>query len=488
MPESKRVPVFVSYHGSDSAIAMALKESLMSVSEGGFDVFVDKYAIEAGDRYEERIAEAIERAQWFLIVYAGFPKKNVDMMWSFFEAGQFRATLPKELLPQSSKRIVCLFDQAPPAILSSFQGIQVDDQRRSRTEKINMAMLSPRENKDLDDTAIFNLLVQMLDNHPSHPVRNTKELGVQRDIREQSFRIISTFLAAGANEVIKDEPLQPRLSYELNLKGSLSDVTVVRGYDKSLDRLFSISTDETSWGEIVGVCCSGGKPKPVWMSDLEAAAVKIGDRKTPDLPASKCVLKDEVYRVYTSRYEIYKSEKRVVYVSFLPAVGKTFDLRRDSATLLSSLILSVRFRERLIPMCEALGQSADPAATMVDFYRSLLAIEIEAQQFGLTLDTDSGRDAPLASVVRDPDNRKIVEAGIDQWLRFRREIDGMFIADRADRNPLADARRLAQILTAIEPTNTRFIKAITEELLAEVRREEIEKRKDSEEGSGESVQ
>ena len=101
-------------------IAKRFKDASESISDGQFEVFVDKYSIEPGELYEKRIAEKIARAEWFLIVCTGFPRKDADMMWSIFEAGRFCATLPTELVPHASKCLVCLFDREPPSILSHF--------------------------------------------------------------------------------------------------------------------------------------------------------------------------------------------------------------------------------------------------------------------------------------------------------------------------------------------------------------------------------
>ena len=464
------VPVFVSYHGSDVTIAKRLKDALESISDGQFEVFVDKYSIEPGELYEQRIAEEIARAEWFLIVCTGFPRKDADMMWSFFEAGRFCATLPSELVPHASKRLVCLFDREPPAILSHFQGIHVDGRQRSG-QPLDPKTPSPRGDDRFDDTALSELLKQMLDNVPRTPLRDTTLQNVKQDLRENACELIKLFLLTDAGALVRDQALQPRLSYELSLGGALTDDTVVHGFDGSLDTLFSIATDDTSWGEIVKVSRRNGGPNPVWTSDLEAASRIIADRKNPDVFATKCVLRGKIYRVFTARYEIYKSERRVVFIGFLPAVEKTFDLRRSSAILLSSLILSVRFREQLIPLAGPLLQAADPTSALASFHRGLLAVEIEAQQFGLSVDETSVDDAPLVSVVRDHGSRALIADGISQWMRHRRDIDAILSRTGSGHDAKADAAAIAAILQDIEPLNARFIETISEELLAQARSE-----------------
>ena len=295
-----KVPVFISYHGADYTLAKQIKTSLKRLSDD-FDVFLDRESNQLGGDYEEKIAKEIARAEWFLIVCTGLPRRDADMLESFYEAGQFRATLPQRLTgEEADKRIVTLFDTAPPAMLARFQGVRVDGHQLNRSS-INMDDPPANENTQFDNTAIFRLLKDMLDNKGGTPLRDTNSDDINGLIREESKKIITSF-ENSTSVYLRETTLQPRIAYELQLGGSLTDDTEVRGFDGSLRNLFSIDPETTTWRSIVSICSRKNGSKPVWLSAVEASAKVIGAGEVPDLLSQKCFLKGVVYRVFTSRF------------------------------------------------------------------------------------------------------------------------------------------------------------------------------------------
>jgi hypothetical protein len=464
------VPVFISYHGTDFAIARELRTSLLRLSDD-FDVFLDRDSIARGSEYKQVIANKIKEAEWFLIVCTGFPRRDADMMWSFYEAGQFRATLRDNLANEANKRIVCVFDSESPSILSEFQGVQVSEKQRSG-QPIDMS-LRPGQNIQLDDSAIYNFLEQMLANSPEKPLRDVGTPSAREMLREESHKLITQFVAAGSHMIVEEKSLQPRISFELSADTTLSPQTVIKSYDASLRQLFGIESEETTWSEIIQTCCTSNGGKPAWLSDIEVAAAEIMKDRTPDNTANKCLLERTIYRVITARYQVYKDRRRVIYIVFLPVSSQPFDLTRRSSTLLSSLILSIRFREQLIPMAKSLREH--PSADLLrNFYRLLLAIEMEARQFGLVVESTIPDDeSPLAAAFTDAKNRKIVGDRIRDWAPDRAAIEKMFVEkplnfqmpDEVARG--ADA--IAEILERTAGTNSEFIEMIAEELLLRIK-------------------
>lgn len=470
----KKVPVFISYHGTDILIARELKSSLERLS-ADFEVFLDRDSIAPSAEFEEEIASQIKRSEWFLIVCTGFPRADADMMWSFFEAGQFRATLTGNLVKEVNKRIVCVFDREPPAILEKFQGVKVVGEQLSGA-LIDTTTIAAKDNIQFDDSSIFNLFVRMLGNAPNAPLRDTKDRIVREIMREESLKLIKLFAAAGIGAKVDERSLQPRISFDLLPNEMLTAETPVRGYDGSLQSLFGIDSEMTTWGQLISMSNGGRTGKPLWVSDVEDASTAIMRKTIPDSLSNKCVLRNAVYRVYVSRYEVFKNEKRSIFVVFLPATNRNFDLSRSTSTLLSSLILSVRFREQLIPMARQLAGRDIAALSEAahTFYRTLSAIEIEALQFGLTIsDAVPGDDAPLTMVFSDKEKKAVIRNSIDTWSQDRKEIERMFIEVPFDSVSRADVRRcsdsLRAILKRVEPRNREFIELISEELMSHVK-------------------
>jgi TIR domain len=468
------VPVFISYHGTDVEIARALRTSLLRLS-GAFDVFLDRDSIAQGANYEQLIRDKIRDAEWFVIVCTGLPRRS-DMEWSYFEAGQFRATLKDTLAAEADKRMVCIFDDEPPSILSKFQGVQVSTKQRGG-KTIDM-LLRAGENIQLDDSAIFNLLEQMIRNAPGQPLRDLTAASTREMLREESHKLITLFLAAGGGTLVKETSLQPRISFELPAGASLSPQTVVRGYEGSLNLLFGILSkseeiEETTWADVIKSCCTANGGKPAWLSDIEVAAAEIMEDRAPPNSANKCLLENVIYRVITARYQVYKDHRRVIYIVFLPESRQPFDLTRRSSTLLSSMILSIRFREQLIPMAKPLG--AQPSAEMLqNFYRLLLAIEMEALQFGLVIESKiPDEESPLAAAFTNNRDRNIIRDRINEWVPDRSMIEKIFVDEPLDLKVPGDVAKgaavIAGILEKIAHVNASFIEMIAEELLAQIK-------------------
>ena len=212
-------------------------------------------------------------------------------------------------------------------------------------------------------------------------------------------------------------------------------------------------------------------------SPILAAADILADR-TPANHGNKCILENVIYRVIVARYEVYKDSRRAIYVVFLPVSTQPFDLTKSSSTLLSSLILSMRFREQIIPMATVLKEAKNSperlGGLLQEFYRLLVAVEMEARQFGLALDSDiPGDEAPLTMVVKNRQRRRIIQTSIDDWAADRLRIEGMFVARPINFHSGEQAQQCAQqivdILEGINDINATFIELITTELLARIR-------------------
>jgi hypothetical protein len=237
------------------------------------------------------------------------------------------------------------------------------------------------------------------------------------------------------------------------------------GDNDSLNKLFSISTNETTWGVILNLIMKAGEPKPLWAQDVESAALSLASDIIPKTSTSKSVLKGRVYNVFTARYQVFKDKRKCVYVVFVESVARPFDLKRASGILLSALILGVRFRERLIPMHKLFEANANFEEILISFYRELQAVEIEALQYGLNADVSNPDDYPILTVIRDPRRRETVEKGIKQWSKDRKEITNMFVScTELSKNARAYGDKLSKILQEAAPMNSACIQVMSEEL------------------------
>jgi len=366
-----------------------------------------------------------------------------------------------------SDKLVCLFDVKIPSPFSKYNGTKVEAFDRFG-RPIDMTA-EPSGNLQLEETSSFALLERML----KSTGRDTNPKDERRRLREKAHALITAFLGAGRESAVEDHPLQPRISFILPPRGQLSRDTIITGWDKSLTQLFSITSETTTWQNICACVSRGGvldaKNVPLWISDIEQAAALIASNFLPDRVDHKCRLKGRFYRVFPARYEDLKSGSKRVFVSFLPSSIRPFDLRERISTLLSGLILSIRFRERLIPKALGLRNLADTdkKAGVMDFYRELLAVETESAELGLAINDDDVPEAetPLLSAFRDGEVKNELEAEIRKWHADRLTIEKLisdFCSNRDTVDEVID--KLNSIFLGRQSINSLFVTAIIDEL------------------------
>jgi hypothetical protein len=256
----------------------------------------------------------------------------------------------------------------------------------------------------------------------------------------------------------------------------LSPETEVVGYESSLSTLFGITGTKTTWGSVKTSCKQEDGNDPLWVNDLEQAAGQASLDRVPDQPNGMCQAKAnrQFYRVLLARYEPFKSKARICHVAFVPSAARGFDLKQRSSVLLSSLILSVRFRQIILPFIKTLQElpNDEKLDGLRKLERELYLSESEAEAFGLSSVRGERDDPPLVRVFRDGDNKAVIEDGIKDWAKGRRVLTDVFNRVRApDPNlPRVETARIAAV-TAIRELekaneyNRKYIQLITQELL-----------------------
>ena len=167
--------------------------------------------------------------------------------------------------------------------------------------------------------------------------------------------------------------------------------------------------------------------EPVWISDLEEAALKLSSNNVPIQPITLCLAKDTNFYVpIMARYELFRSGKKRCYVAFIPSQSRNFASTMRSSILLTGLILSVRFRQRVLPIVAELKaiRPGDAAANrrmdvLSKLLRELVAIENEAVEFGLPAVRDEHDEPPLGDAFRDGPKKEEFRREILDWAVIR---------------------------------------------------------------------
>jgi len=482
-----QIGVFLSYNHVDIQAAQEIRRVLMQISDR-FSVFLDHASLQGGDEYESKIAGAIRESEWFLFLAIG-DLSGKDMNWCFYEAGQFRAKLssaPKANREQVSERMCVLFDgETLPRQTSQYQGIKIS--KADQTGK----MIELDRNKaqfneiQLESTVIYQLLRFMVQRSGQESLRDTGDPIVLGLLRESARAIIEAVLRLGKDQRLPEVSLQPRISFSipapLSSEGlvAIEDVTPVTGYDNALNEIFHIATTATTWGELRGAAKLPNDATPLWFEDLEKGVCKhVSLGKVPAQTDIMCVSGANMYRPVITRFVPYASGKRDVHIIFArvqrrPLIGNRPGIGDTAETigmLLLSLIMAVRFRQRVLPLVEAIeAETTDNTAALIRIEREIGKIESEALEYGFAISGDPLEisHSNVVTALSDTNDRKAAKKFLDEYLPIRAEIMHAVQDVRDIRSPTiaADVQAsIAEKLRKLRGLNAPFISLLLKEL------------------------
>jgi hypothetical protein len=474
-----QVGVFISYNHQDKIIANAIVEALTSISPD-LDVFIDHAGLEGGDDYEAKLSKSIQKSQWFILVCSGAARQGKDMSWCFYEAGQFRAKLEQENQANTLRSRMCyLYDGEKPSQLARYQGTGVTAYDRSG-HPLNVESESD-DSLDYENTELFDLIDMIIEKSASERLRDLTDPSVRKLIRTGVRRITRAFIMNQLEEVIGEIVFQPRISFKLpapndNDPAGLTPGTAVVGEDNTLATIFGIAGGSTTWSDIKTNAVSSHGAEPLWIADVEGSAREVARGKVPPQTEFLCIASDgNFYRPIVARYEKYRSNAKKCFVVFIPSRNRQFAVSQRTSLLLSALILSIRFRQRVLPIVADL-KAVQPGASgtlkkmdsLNKLQKEIIAIETEAVEFGLPLPKDEHDDPPLLNGFRDGPTKDWLRTSIQDWTATRTQIFDRISDARSPTKELSASDAAGLVVDAfgdMRKLNSEFITALCEELL-----------------------
>jgi hypothetical protein len=456
---NSKVGVFVSYNHSESNIADALVETLTSLSSE-LAVFIDHATLEGGDDYEAKISSSIHSSQWFVIICSGGGKPDKDMNWCFFEAGQFRAKLEAtDDVKEIRNRMCYLYDGDRPSQLSRYQGSCVSPMDRAKNP-LNFTG-DTDDSGNYENTELFDFLALILNKSKDAPLRNLQDPTVRKLMRTGVRKITLAFWQNRIDDIVAEEVFQPRISFRIPPPSGaaptgLSAETNVTGEYRALQDIFSIAGADAPWHDlkVKSVRRTDSPMFPLWVNDLEAAALDVARGDVPRQTDFLCFGNDEkYYRPIVARYEKFRSGAKKCYVAFIPSRDRRFNLNYKTSLLLSALILSVRFRQRVLPLVDDLKKLEQAQALEVKktellqrIQNEIVMVEAEALEFGLNPPKDEHDEPPLLASFRDGPSKEFLRGQIVIWSTTRMRI---FDTIAGARNPANKATNWSDAVEAV---------------------------------------
>jgi hypothetical protein len=176
-----------------------------------------------------------------------------------------------------------------------------------------------------------------------------------------------------------------------------------------------------------------------------------------------------------ARYKFYRNGVKKCYVVFVPSPNKKFAVSMRSSVLLAGLILSVRFRQRVLPIVVDLkaaqlvgGASSKQMELLLKLQRELVAIETEAVEFGLPVVRDEHDDPPMLNSFREGETKERLRGEITKWSTIRNTLFDKLSSARApgaSASPAEIANYVVDSFLNMREINSEFIQAICQELL-----------------------
>ena len=477
-----KIGVFISYTHEDIRIANTLRQCLGGISPD-IEAFIDHTGLISGEEYEPALARNIADSQWFLMICSGPPRAERDMGWCLLEAGQFRAKLLGEGEKQDviQSRLVTIHDSVRPGPVSKFQSIKISS--RSRTGMELDLTPGSADHNTVEETDAFRLFHDVVKYSLSEPLVDLGDAIVRENVREQARRLVRSFIDNAGDPALPEIVLQPRISFYLpsgaaSTKVALPNDSVITGYESSLKELFGILGTETTWGDIKCKLKGEDESDPLWITDIEDAAVQVAKGNAPGQPAGLCLTMVEskavkFYRVLFARYIPYASKAKTCYVTFIPSRPRQFEVKRRSSILLSAIILSIRFRQRILPYENQMQERsrAKRVDSLYSLERTLHQVETEAIEFGLDLGAEE--DAPILQYIDPGEDYDFMEKCMSDWGASRSLIGDAILAMRMADSEAAQSQALdkaeeivVEELRKIKLVNGRFIKILTDALSA----------------------
>jgi len=291
-------------------------------------------------------------------------------------------------------------------------------------------------------------------------------------------RITNAFLKNQLEESIGEIVFQPRISFKLPppTDGSLSGLTLdtaVVGEDNTLATMFGIAGNTTTWGVIRKNALSSHNTEPPWIADLETAACSVADGKVPPQTETICLSAEgSFFRPIVARYEKYRSNAKKCYIVFIPSRDRRFSSSLRTSLLLSALILSVRFRQKILPIVadiKAVRPSATPSSKKMELLtkiqKEIVAIETEAVEFGMPTPKDEHDEPVLLNAFRDGEVKDSLRTEIGKWTATRNLMFDKIVAAKDSASTEEATSFLLQEFSDMREMNAKFINVLCEELL-----------------------
>ncbi len=474
-PKPRILRVFISYAKEDEKIAVAAFEAIRTALGTFADVFIDN-ALQFGVSFQDEIRKRLDETDLLVVIYSATLKPSHS--FTGMELGYFIGTIERNQQPDRPRKIVPIYLDNPPDILSGNEGINIGISRSTlelSLEEYSESLKIDPENRMVKFLSEFQEIVDKLREENGFPkvLKRPEEQDLCGLVRKMQLSIFS-HLKTSPESTLKPQKQVTIKTSSFALDSVRTDlpkdaVLLPVGTGNPMS-IFGLQNQEITWEEF-GKLTKNSKFRDSWI-DAITGVVTSSLQGQLDVDNSQVIVSNDerhAFRViFTTgtRYFNGIREFNLYFVEYL----RSRDFGDQSTTLvLKGLELSCRFRFLFLEKNSEFSHMNIRIAVLNRVHELGRSIERELNLFRRDA-IEMGLDK--ANIWADFIDWQYLQKMSEEWRPLESKIRDICVQIRGAkedseeipglRDSLADT--VEQLETAIRPLNTQMICGLTDSL------------------------
>jgi hypothetical protein len=343
--EPRMLRIFISYASEDLKIAHSIARGLSDALPEGFaEVCLDKWFLQAGEKFKKEIESKLERTDILIIVYTGLSKPSHS--YTGWEVGFFEGVKRSD----PSRRIVPLFLDDVPSTAAEFQGCSLNIS--PHLLQLNVAEFSAQNDVDEEDP-----LCQFIADLQEEAAKIKEDAGYSRTARRDRRDAITTvkdmrlavftYLRTTVETVLKPQKQITIKTTGAALLASDSDLprdARLIPVGGSAMSIFGLGDDEMTWERFLQL--TAGPHQDAWREAI-ASVIISSQAERINVDNSQVVISSDesrTYRIVLTTATKYWDDTREFNLYFVESLNRDDYGDRDTTAMLKGLELACRYR------------------------------------------------------------------------------------------------------------------------------------------------
>jgi hypothetical protein len=474
-PKPRILRVFISYAKEDEKIAVAAFEAIRTALGTFADVFIDN-ALQFGVSFQDEIKKRLDETDLLVVIYSATLKPSHS--FTGMELGYFIGAMERNQHADRPRRIVPIYLDTPPDILSGNEGINIGISRATlelSLEEYSASLNVDSEHRMVKFLAEFQEIVDKIRDENGFPkvVKRPEEQDLCGLVRKMQLTIFSHLKTSPESTLKPQKQVTIRtgsFAVESGRADLPDDAVLVPVGTGSPMSIFGLQDQEVTWADFAKLT-KNSKFRDSWI-DAITSVVTSSLQGQLDVDNSQVIVSNDerhAFRVILTtgtRYFNGMREFNLYFVEYL----RPRDFGDPSTTLvLKGLELSCRFRFLFLEKNSEFSHMNLRIALPDRLHE--LGRNIERELNLLRRDAiEMGLDK--ANIWADFVDWQYLQKMSEAWRPLEGEIRRLCVLLRAAKSDSAEipqlrdslADTIKQLETSVRPLNTQIICGLTDSL------------------------